>query len=198
MEIIGLTGGIGSGKTLASNHFERIGIDIIDTDIIARKVVEPGQPALQALIDRFGENIVDGNGALIRDRMREVAFSSPENKAALDSITHPAIRTQTLHEIAQAEGVYCIVVVPLLTQHSPFMDFMERVIAVIADRELKIQRVMTRNNFDREQVLAIMNTQLDDDQRLEFADDIIQNNSSKEQVYQRVEELHKEYLTLFE
>ncbi len=197
MKIVGLTGGIGSGKTLASDYFMKLGVAIIDTDVIARKIVEPGQPALAALEDKFGHEIIDANGALIREKLREIAFSSSKNKAALDAVTHPAIRTQTLLEISEAQGDYCIVVVPLLTMNSPFMDFMERVIAVTANKELKIQRVMKRNGLDRQQVLAIMDTQLTDEQREEFADDLIENNSSKELVYLRVDELHKKYLSLF-
>ena len=197
MKIVGLTGGIGSGKTLASDYFMKLGVAIIDTDVIARKIVEPGQPALAALKDKFGHEIIDASGALIREKLRELAFSSSKNKAALDAVTHPAIRTQTLLEISEAEGDYCIVVVPLLTMNSPFMDFMERVIAVTANKELKIQRVMKRNGLDRQQVLAIMDTQLTDEQREEFADDLIENNSSKELVYLRVDELHKKYLSLF-
>lgn len=196
MYVVGLSGGIGSGKTVASDHFATLNISIVDTDVIARQIVEPGKPALEALQKTFGQRILLKSGELDRPALREIAFSSDDNKAALDSITHPAIRQETAIQVAQCDSQYCVVVVPLLTEDSVFKNIMQRVLIVTAETEIKIQRVMRRSQLNREQVMRIMSTQLSDDQRLEFADDVIENNSSLEHVYQNVERLHETYLQL--
>jgi dephospho-CoA kinase len=194
--VIGLTGGIGSGKTLASDHFAKLAIDIIDTDVIARNIVEPGQTTLASLVNEFGNKIINSDGHLNRSALRTIAFSNKSNKAKLDSITHPAIREETNNQIQASNSQYCIVVVPLLTKDSPFSKVMQRIIAVTANHETKIQRVKVRSNLSSEEVEKIMNTQLSDEQRLEFADDIIENNSTKQYVYDEVEKLHLKYLEL--
>ncbi len=198
--IIGLTGGIGSGKTVASDYFAELGVPIIDTDVIARKIVEPGQPALAALVDAFGDDIlleaVDGERALDRDSLRKLAFSNAENKAKLDAITHPAIREETQHQLASVDYPYCIVVVPLLTADSPFTQIMQRVIAVTCQTETRITRVMKRSQLSRDAVLRIMATQLTDEQRAAFADDVIANDGTLNDVKLAVEALHETYLEL--
>lgn len=194
--VIGLTGGIGSGKTLASDHFATLGVDIIDTDVIARTIVEPGQPALIKLSEKFGNHIINKSGTLDRDALRSIAFSNKENKAALDAITHPEIRQQTLRELDASTSPYCIIVVPLLSAGSPFLKLMDRVIVVTAERATKVERVKIRSKLNDDEVERIMSTQLTDEQRLEFADDVIANNSSKEAVYKKVELLHRQYLSL--
>lgn len=194
--VIGLTGGIGSGKTLASDHFATLGIDIIDTDVIARKIVQPGQDALTQLVNQFGNNIVHSDGSLNRGALRKIAFASKANKAKLDSITHPAIRQETTKLIQASNSDYCIVVVPLLSKDSPFLTIMQRIVVVTASHDTKIKRVEIRSNLSKEEIETIMQTQLSDEQRLEFADDIIENNSSKEHVYSAVEKLHLTYLEL--
>jgi len=194
--VIGLTGGIGSGKTLVSDRFAELGVAIIDTDIIARKIVEPGQPALQQLAKQFGNDVLQENGELDRAALRNKAFKDDASKAQLDAITHPAIRLETNQQIALAETPYCLVVVPLLKQDSPFIEFMQRILVVMTDKEVKIARVKTRSNLKREEIERIMQTQLDDKERLKFADDVIQNNGSIDEAYQHVEELHSRYLAL--
>ncbi len=193
MLVVGLTGGIGSGKTVASDHFYTLGVPVIDTDVIARKIVEPGEPALNALIDRFGPKIISPDGHLDRSALRQIAFSSNENKKALDEITHPAIREETLRQIKACDTGYCLVVVPLLNAESPFRTVMQRVLVVTADREIKIERVKKRSNLSRDEVIRIMDTQLSDEQRLLFADDVIENNRTLDHVYGEVERLHSRY-----
>lgn len=194
--IIALTGGIGSGKTVASDHFATLGVPVIDTDIIAREIVEPGQPTLIKLCYAFGQDILDSSGKLNRGTLRKAAFSSSKNKQTLDSITHPAIRTETKRQIEQVEFNYCIVVVPLLTKESPFITLANHITVVVADKDTKINRVMQRSNLSREETMTIMQSQISDERRLEFADDVIHNNSSIEDVHQSVEKLHIEYLRL--
>jgi dephospho-CoA kinase len=194
--VVGLTGGIGSGKTVASDRFKALGVPIIDTDIIARKVVGPGKPVLIQLVDAFGDQILQKNGSLDRSALREIAFSSPENKTQLDAITHPAIRIETLKQAVNADFPYCIVVVPLLSANSDFGSFMQRVLAVSADKHTKVERVKTRSNLSEEEVLAILNTQLSDAEREEFADDIIHNDGTIEEAQAIVDQLHEKYLEL--
>ncbi|MFT5610800.1 MAG: dephospho-CoA kinase [Arenicella sp.] len=194
--VVGLTGGIGSGKTVASDRFKTLGVPIIDTDIIAREVVEPGSPALTQLVKEFGDQILEKEGSLDRSVLREIAFSSPENKAQLDAITHPAIRIATLKQTEDVDFPYCIVVVPLLTPSSGFASFIQRVLAVSADKRTKVVRVRKRSNLSEKEVLAIMNTQLSDAEREEFADDVIHNDGKIEQAQAMVDQLHEKYIDL--
>jgi len=192
--VVGLTGGIGSGKTVCSDHFQTIGVPVIDTDVLARQIVEPGQAALSALIAEFGEQILNSDQTLNRAELREVAFSSDENKAKLDAITHPAIRALSIQKIAEVTYPYCIVVIPLLSKKSAFSEFLDRILVVTADYEIKIERVKKRSQLSRAEVEQIMQTQLSEDQRKEFADDIIANDRSIKDAQLAVEELHQNYL----
>ncbi len=194
--VVGLSGGIGSGKTVASDHFAKLGVNVVDTDILARKIVEPGAPALIELSVAFGDVILNSLGELDRNELRKRAFSSDENKAKLDQITHPAIYKEALVQIEASESTYCLVVVPLLSKESAFTAMMDRIVVVAADIETKITRVEKRSQLSRNEVLQIMDTQLSDEQREEFADDIIENNSTLEHVYTEVERLHEIYIGL--
>lgn len=194
--VVGLTGGIGSGKTLVSDRLAELGVPIIDTDVIAREIVAPNAPALKELVMQFGDEILQEDGGLDRDRLRELAFSSPENKQALDGITHPAIRKETMRQLAAVDYPYCVVVIPLLSGDSPFTAFLHRIVTVSCERETRIARVMQRNDFTRQQVLNIMDTQLTDAQRESFADDVIHNNGSKAQAIEATNSLHQTLLSL--
>lgn len=196
MFVVGLTGGIGSGKTVVSDYFADLGVPIIDTDIIARLVVEPGHSALDALVAAFGSDILTDDGRLNRSALRTLAFSNKENKQTLDNITHPAIRLETLKQIHNVTYPYCLVVVPLLTSASPFSEVMQRVLVVTADRETKVERVKKRSNLARDEIERIMATQLDDRERLSFADDVISNNGSIADAQHEVQKLHELYLEL--
>ena len=194
--VIGLTGGIGSGKTVVSDHFGSLGVPIIDTDIIAREIVEIGEPALQRLADAFGKEILLADGNLNRDALRSLAFASKDNKALLDSITHPAIGEKTMEQIAQVNFLYCILVVPLLTPDSKFMQLMQRILVVTADHETKLVRVAKRSGLSHAETERIMETQLSDKERLTLADDTIANDGTIKEAQRRVEELHQQYLSI--
>jgi len=196
--VVGLSGGIGSGKTVASDHFAKLGVNVVDTDVLARKIVKPGEPALDQLAEVFGNEIINASGELDRGELRKKAFADSESKAHLDKITHPAIYKEATKQITESESAYCLVVVPLLNRESAFTALMDRIVVVAADVETKINRVEKRSKLSREEVLQIMKTQLSDEQRAEFADDIIENNSTLEHVYAEVEKLHKAYLRLSE
>lgn len=194
--IVGLTGGIGSGKTVVSDHFASLGVPVIDTDIIARIVVEPGKPALAELVSAFGEGILQADGQLDRAALRKAAFASETSKATLDAITHPAIRAETIKQIQQVKFDYCIVVVPLLTADSAFSQFMQRILVVVTEHQTKVERVMKRSNLSAAEVEQIMRTQLSDEERAKFADDVIHNDGTIADAHREVEALHARYLTL--
>ena len=192
--VVGITGGIGSGKTLVSNHFEELGVPVIDTDLIARQIVEPGSETLDKLSETFGTEILLASGELDRGALRTIAFANAQNKEKLDSITHPAIRAETIRQTEAVTSNYCVVVVPLLTKESPFMAFMDQIITVNADEDIRIERVMQRNQLSRENVSKIVATQISDHERSHFADHVIDNNGSIEQTLQIVEDLHQQFL----
>jgi len=194
--IVGLTGGIGSGKTVASDHFATLGVPVIDTDVIARKIVEPGKPALSLLVNEFGEQILSADGSLNRDQLRQLAFANKENKARLDAITHPAIRADMFQQVSQVTHPYCIIVIPLLVPDSSFSELLQRILVVTTELETKIMRVMKRSNLSRQEVTQIMATQITDEERLKFADDVIANDGTIADAQEKVEELHQQYLIL--
>ena len=194
--VIGLTGGIGSGKTLVSDYFATLGVPIIDTDVIARQVVQTGQPALQQLVDAFGAQILHDDGSLNRDVLRQIAFANSRNTAQLDAITHPAIRQQMFQQIADVSYPYCVVVIPLLMPDTGFDELLQRILVVISQTATKIARVQQRSNLSPEQVQQIMDAQISDTQRLSFADDVIHNDGSIDDAQAQVEERHQHYLKL--
>ena len=194
--VVGLTGGIGSGKTVISDYFSEMGVSVIDTDVIARTIVEPGQPALADLVDAFGEKILQENGALDRAALRTLAFSSTQNKATLDAITHPAIRDETFKQISASECPYCVVVVPLLVPNSEFALLVQRTLVVTANHNTKVARVMKRNGISKQEVERIMSTQISDAERLTFADDVIVNDGTIEDAQRHAESFHQKYLDL--
>ncbi len=194
--VIGITGGIGSGKTLVSDRFATLGVPIVDTDVIARIIVEPEQIALLELVKVFGSSILLESGHLDRAQLRKLAFADSASKKQLDDITHPAIRDETFKQIQAVDSPYCLVVVPLLTANSPFGAIMQRVLVVTADKEVKIQRVQQRSELSRNETESIMNTQLNDEQREQFANDIIVNDGTIDETYDAVAQLHKQYLEL--
>lgn len=194
--VIGLTGGIGCGKTLVSDHLASLGVPIIDTDVIARQIVEPNSPTLSELVDTFGEEILLEDGSLNRDQLRKLAFSNSENKQKLDAITHPAILDEAIRQLEQVDYSYVIVVIPLLNKESAFFPFLDHVLAINTDKETRILRVMKRNSLPREAVEKIVATQLTDQQRQQFADDQIDNNGSKQATKEQASQLHQKYLEL--
>ena len=194
--VVGLTGGIGSGKTVVSDYFSTLGVPIIDTDIIAREIVAPGQTTLKQLVKSFGNEILLDDGHLNRAVLRSIAFSDSSNKKLLDTITHPAIREETLKRINLALYQYCIVVVPLLSPNSAFTKIMQRTLLITAKKEIKIERIKNRSNLNSDEIDRIMKSQLSDEERLKFADDVITNESSIQNVHSQIDKLHQHYKTL--
>jgi dephospho-CoA kinase len=192
---VALTGGIASGKSTVAKLFARHGVPLIDTDVIAREVVEPGEPALAAIVAAFGPDVLGDDGRMDRSRMRERVFGDEDARKRLEGILHPAIRAEMERQSARASGPYQMLVIPLLVE-SGRKEHVDRVLVVDAPEELQIARLMCRDHVRREQALAALAAQTKRDARLDFADDVIVNDGDPEALSARVDALHREYLRL--
>ncbi len=195
MLVIGLTGGIGSGKTAASDHFKTLGIDIIDADIAARTVVEPNQPGLKKIAEHFGENILLADGNLDRAALREKIFSDPDEKQWLEALLHPLIRDEINRSIQTATSPYVIFVSPLLLETDQH-NLCNRILVIDVPEEIQIERAASRDDNTYEQIQKIIASQIPRQQRLDKADDVISNTKGLSELHQAVEDLHKNYLSL--
>lgn len=193
--IIGLTGGIGSGKTAVSDRFEKLGITIVDADIASRAVVEPGRPALTKISGKFGPQILLADGSLDRAALRKEIFANPESKQWLEQLLHPLIGEEIFNGLINAPGPYAILVSPLLVEAGQDV-LCQRICVVDVPEEIQLERTMVRDDNDAEQVKAIMASQASRQQRLEKASDIIENWHGFTELDQRVEQLHQEYQAL--
>ncbi|MGH8139540.1 MAG: dephospho-CoA kinase [Steroidobacteraceae bacterium] len=192
---VGLTGGIASGKSTAAKFFGALGVPIIDTDQLARDIVEPGQPPLERLVERFGTSILTPDGHLDRPALRTIVFSDPKARADLEALTHPAIGAAAEARSAEAGGIYQILVIPLLVEKS-LGSQLDRVLVVDCDEELQIRRVQARDGSTVEQARAILNAQVSRTARLKAAHDVIKNDGDMSAVRDQVATLHARYLEL--
>ncbi|QYD69527.1 dephospho-CoA kinase [Paraburkholderia edwinii] len=197
MFAVGLTGGIGSGKSFVADRFAARGVPIVDTDAIAHRITAPHGLAMPAIASEFGASFVAPDGSLDRARMRALVFSDETARRRLEAITHPLIRAETERERREANGPYVVIVVPLLVESGSWKTRVNRVLVVDCSVETQIERVMRRNAFTREQVLAIIARQATREARLDAADDVIVNSdlSPFETIDARVDELHRQYLS---
>ncbi len=192
--IVALTGGIGSGKTTVANEFAALGVPIVDADIIARQVVEPGTPALDAIALHFGKAILNVDGSLNRNYLREIIFSNIEQKKWLNALLHPLIQKETKKQLQQVNYPYVIWVVPLLIENN-ISHLADRVLVVDVTEEEQILRTIERDNISREQAINILNAQVSREKRLSYADDIVTNHTNDPSITNKVAALHKQYLT---
>lgn len=192
---VGLTGGIASGKSTVAKFFAALGVPIIDTDQVAREVVEPGQPPLERLVERFGRAILTPDGHLDRPKLREIVFSDPKARADLEALTHPAIGTAVEAWSAAAGGPYQVLIIPLLVEKN-LGSQLDRVLVVDCDEELQIRRLQARDGSTVEQARAILNAQTSRTARLKCAHDVIQNEGDLSVVRDQVSALHARYLEL--
>ena len=192
---VGLTGGIASGKSTAAKFFGALGVPILDSDQVARDVVEPGQPPLERLVERFGRKILTADGHLDRPALRDIVFSDPKARADLEALTHPAIGAAMEARSAAAGGPYQILVIPLLVEKN-LASHVDRVLVVDCDEELQTRRLRDRDGSTPEQVLAILKAQAPRAARLKAADDVIHNDSDMSAVRDQVAALHARYLEL--
>ena len=192
---VGLTGGIASGKSLVADLFSALGVPVIDTDKVAREVVEPGQPALAAIVERFGPDILQPDGRLNRRRLRELIFKDDAERTALEAILHPVIRARSLEQAQSAGGSYQLLVVPLLVE-TDFAALVDRVLVVDCPEPLQLERLLARDAENPRQAASMIAAQLPRSDRLKVADDIIDNSGDISSTRHQVEKLHQRYLAI--
>lgn len=194
---VGLTGGIGSGKSTVADLFAARGVPVVDTDVIAHQITAPHGIAMPQIREQFGVEFVAPDGSMDRARMRARVFSDESARKRLEAITHPLIRSETERAKSDAHGPYVIVVVPLLVESGTWKTRVDRVLDVDSSVETQIARVMRRNGFTREQVLAIIARQASREARLAAADDVVVNDgASLESLSEDVDALHARYIAL--
>lgn len=192
---IGLTGGIASGKSVVADMFAELGVPVIDTDVIAREVVQPGQPALDEIRERFGETIIDAAGNLNRAALRELIFSDDTARLDLEAILHPRIGAETRRQADAADSDYQLIVVPLLVG-SPLMQFVDRILVVDCQEDTQIRRLLERDTESVEQAERILAAQASREERLAIADDVVNNDHSLDHVRDQVIDLDRKYQRL--
>ncbi len=193
--ILGLTGGIGSGKSAAAQHFIELGVHAVDADHAARWVVEPDRPALAQIVAHFGAGILQADGQLDRAAMRAQIFQHPEQRRWLEALLHPLIRQEIIRNLAKAESTYAILVSPLLVESGQHL-LTQRVLVVDTPEQLQLLRTMQRDHASAEQVQAILKAQASREERLRHADDVLLNDRDINWLQAEVERLHHFYLTL--
>ncbi len=195
--IVGLTGGIGSGKTAVSDRFAKLGIKVVDADVCARVVVEPGRPALAQIVDHFGPEVLQADGSLDRARLRQIVFANEAERKWLESLLHPLIFEEMWSQLQSANSPYAILVSPLLVEAGQ-NAICQRILVVDVPEDVQLARTMARDANSAEQVKAMMASQASRDARLAKADDVIVNDSDLLMLKQRVDEIHHQYLALAE
>lgn len=194
--VVGLTGGIGSGKSTVADLFVAHGAALVDTDAIAHELTAPDGAAIPALSAAFGAGVVQASGALDRAAMRSLAFSDPSARGRLEAILHPMIRTVSAERCRAADTPYVILAVPLLIESGTYRERCDRIVVVDCPEDLQVERVMARNGLSRDEVLAIMAAQASRPQRLAVADDIVVNDAGRGKIETQVAALHQKYLEL--
>lgn len=193
MFVVGITGGIGSGKTTVSNLFADLGVTVIDADVSARSIVEPGQAALAEIEQVFGKEVIQADGCLDRHALRDIVFANTDKRLQLETITHPAIRQNMLAQLNDCDDPYAILVLPLLVDTGQWEMMIDRVLVVDIDEQSQRQRVMQRDNLSAEQVNQILDAQVSRVERLGAADDILLNNHGIEHLEEKVAHYHGVY-----
>ncbi|WDE11222.1 dephospho-CoA kinase [Thalassomonas haliotis] len=194
--IIGLTGGIGSGKTTIANMFADLNVAIVDADIVAREVVAPGSPSLEKIARHFGPEFIDNKGELNRALLRTRIFNHPQDKAWLNQLLHPLIRQNLLTQARQAPGSYCLLVAPLLIENK-LHTLVDRVLVVDVSEATQVERTLKRDTSSAQEIKLIINSQASRQQRLEIADDVLLNESENlAQAQKQVADIHKKYLQM--
>jgi len=193
--IVGLTGGIGSGKSTVAKAFSDLGVEAIDADVIAREVVVPGTDALKEIAAHFGNQILNTDGNLRRDALRKIVFDNPAEKDWLEKLLHPLIRKTIEQQIANVHSEYCLLVSPLLLETDQ-RELVDRILVVDITPELQLERTIDRDGSDKTTIEAIIAAQINRESRLQAADDILDNQGGLDTLQQAVDELHMQYLKL--
>jgi dephospho-CoA kinase len=192
--VVGLTGGIGSGKSAAAAEFERLGATVVDTDAIAHELTQAGGAAIPEIERLFGKELIGQGGAMDRKKMRDRVFAEPAAKKALEALLHPLIREESRRRIERARGPYVIHVVPLLVESPDYRSRVDRVLVIDVPEELQVERVRRRSGLSESEVQAIVAAQATRAERLAAADDVIENRGTIEALRSQVAALHRKYL----
>lgn len=192
---IALTGGIGSGKSTVSSMFQHLGVPVIDSDIISRDIVKPDKPCLHAIIQEFGDEFLTDSGTLDREKLRSIIFNDDVAKIKLENILHPAIYQEIENQISQVNYPYCLVVIPLLIETKAMGRF-DRILVVDTPETLQLERARLRDKTSDKSIEKIIKSQISRKQRLKYADDIIENNLTFEELNNSVTKLHEKFLEL--
>lgn len=191
--VVGLTGGIGSGKSAASDCFGALGVAVVDADVESRRVVEPGTPALDAIVARFGPQVLAADGALDRARLRERVFRDGDERAWIEKLIHPLVNRRMAEQLRAAASAYAVLVNPLMRGRDPRAN---RVLVIDAPEAAQVRRTMARDGVDEAGARAVLATQISRAERLTFADDVITNDGALAALRAAVQSLHKRYLRL--
>ena len=193
--VLGLTGGIGSGKSAAAEHFSALGVPLIDADQAARQVVEPGRPALARIVERFGTQVLQADGQLDRAALRQQVFADASQRQWLEQLLHPLIFDEIEQFLGQVRAPYSILVSPLLIESGQHART-RRILVIDLPEALQIQRSLARDGGSEAQIRAILAAQLSREERLRHADDVLSNDQGRAELHQQVERLHRFYMTL--
>lgn len=193
--VVGLTGGIASGKSLVGAMFVKLGATLVDTDAVAREVVAPGQPGLAAVAAEFGPSVLLPSGELDRRALRSLVFADEAKRRRLEALLHPLIRSRTLAKLAELEAPYALVAVPLLVE-TDFKDIVDRILVVDCPESVQLERLMRRDAIPKDEALAMVRAQIDRATRLKAAHDVIDNSGTTDETRRQVERLHDRYLEL--
>ncbi|MDH5230059.1 MAG: cell division protein ZapD [Gammaproteobacteria bacterium] len=192
MLVVGLTGGIGCGKSAVASRFEALGVPVIDADQIARELAQPGQAAFERIIDVFGDDILNENGEINRAQLRQIVFNNPQAKEKLEAILHPLVREEMQNQVEAIEAAYCILMIPLLMETGQ-NQMVDRILVVDCDEALQIERTINRDGVSEEDVRAIINSQISREERLSRANEVIENLGDLVQLYTKVDALDGRY-----
>lgn len=193
--VLGLTGGIGSGKSMATDYLQSRGIIIVDADLAARVIVEPGEPALEDIVTAFGEDILQSDGTLNRAALRQIVFTDPVQRQRLEAITHPRIAQEILRQLSVSLSPYTVLVSPLLFESGQHR-FAQRTLLIDAPESAQRQRAAARDKVSEDQIAAIMSAQMSREERRKRADDIVMNDGDPAKLHAALEALHQDYLKL--
>ena len=193
--LIGLTGGIGSGKSLAGDFFKSKNIDVIDADDLAHNALDIEREGYKKFLDIFGETFLDENSEIDRKALRKYIFQNPEMKNKLEEIVHPIVQNGILNFINNSNSIYRIIIVPLIAETNS-SSFYDRVLAIDCKKEIQIERASKRDSSNEEQILKIIQSQASSEDRNKIANDIVENNDTKDEFFMNLEDIHKKYLIL--
>jgi dephospho-CoA kinase len=194
---VGLTGGIGCGKSTVSDIFASLGVPVIDSDVIAREVVEPGEVGLKQIVAHFGDKVLNPDGTLNRKALRNTVFTNPDARTALENILHPLIRKRSNDQLDKLNSPYAVLAIPLLVENN-LTATVDRVLVIDCSEQSQIKRICARDDITQEQAEVILAAQCSRTERLQVADDIIDNDQPLAELRDKVESLHRSYLSLSE